>query len=132
MQWKIKLFVFYIVFFFSFLLMLKSKTMNNLFWIKVMFYDKLLYIYIKYVNLKRYTGIDWYQNISFHWLNQYSLRYEIDSLAHVAYLNLIFVYIVSYQNKFNYLPAQNKLKDKFKAKHRVWINIFLSRLLFYY
>ena len=32
------------------------------------------------VNLKQYTGIDWYQNISFHWSNQYSLRYEIDSL----------------------------------------------------
>ena len=51
--------------------------------------------------------------------------------TYVAYLNLIFVYIVSYQNKFNYLPAQNKLKDKFKSKHTVWINIFLSLLLFY-
>ena len=50
--------------------------MNNLFKIDVMFYSKLLFIYIyiyciyKYkkitVNPKQYTSIDQYQNISFH------------------------------------------------------------------
>ena len=33
------------------------------------------------VNPKWYTGIDQYQNISFRWLNRYSLRYEIDFLG---------------------------------------------------
>ena len=32
------------------------------------------------VNPKRYTNIDQYQNISFHWSNWYSLWYKIDSL----------------------------------------------------
>ena len=32
------------------------------------------------VNTKRYTSIDWYQNILFRWQNRYSLGYEIDSL----------------------------------------------------
>ena len=27
------------------------------------------------INLKRYTGIDQYRNISFHWLNRYSLDF---------------------------------------------------------
>ena len=40
-----------------------------------------IYIYIIMVNPKRYTGIDRYRNISFHWSNRYSLRYEIDSLG---------------------------------------------------
>ena len=53
-----------------------------------MFYGKLLllllllfyYYYYIAVNPKQYTGIDWYRNISFHWSNQYSFRYEIDFL----------------------------------------------------
>ena len=32
------------------------------------------------VNPKRFTGIDRYQNISFHWSIRYNLQYEIDSL----------------------------------------------------
>ena len=32
------------------------------------------------VNSKRYTGINRYRNISFHWLNWYNLGNEIDSL----------------------------------------------------
>ena len=46
-----------------------------------------IYIYLfiyKYkkiaINPKRYTSIDRYRNLSFRWPNQYSLRYEIDSL----------------------------------------------------
>ena len=31
-------------------------------------------------NSKQYTSIDRYQNISFRWLNQYNIWYEIDSL----------------------------------------------------
>ena len=64
--------------------MLKSKTMNNLFRIEVMFYGKLLYLLIyiyiyththTYIHIyiykimvipKRYTGVDWYRNILFH------------------------------------------------------------------
>ena len=34
------------------------------------------------VTPKRYTGIDLYRNISFHWPNRYGLRYEIDFLAY--------------------------------------------------
>ena len=50
------------------------------------FYSKLLlyiyiYIYKIAINLKRYTSIDHYQNILFHWPNWYSLQYEIDSLS---------------------------------------------------
>ena len=64
--------------------------MNNLFLIEVMFYGKLLYlliyiyiyIYIIAVNPKWYIDIDRYRNISFYWLNLYSLQYEIDFLDH--------------------------------------------------
>ena len=43
-----------------------------------------IYLFInikkKAINPKRYTSIDRYRNLSFRWPNQYSLRYEIDSL----------------------------------------------------
>ena len=50
----------------------------------VKFYFIYIYIFIKIkivVNLKLYTDIDRYRNISFYWLNWYSLRYEIDSFG---------------------------------------------------
>ena len=34
------------------------------------------------VNPKWYIDIDCYRNISFYWLNLYSLQYEIDFLDH--------------------------------------------------
>ena len=37
-----------------------------------------IYIYYFAVNLKRYTSI---RNISYRWLNRYSLQYGIDSLV---------------------------------------------------
>ena len=45
------------------------------------YYNIYIYIYKIVVNPKRYTHIDWYQNISFHWLNRYSIRYEINFLS---------------------------------------------------
>ena len=45
-----------------------------------------IYIYKLAINLKQYIGIDRYQNISFHWSNQCSLWYEIDSHAWQSYV----------------------------------------------
>ena len=39
-----------------------------------------IYIYKITVNSKRYTSINRYRNISFHWSNRYNLQYEIVSL----------------------------------------------------
>ena len=68
--------------------MLKSKTMNNLFWIEVMFYGKLfIIIIIIIIIIRKNSGkpktvhTDRCQNISFHWSNRYKLQYKIDSLG---------------------------------------------------
>ena len=49
------------------------------------------------VNLKRYSDIDQYRNILFHWSNQYSLWYENDSLVlHMIWFrkNHVLIHIV--------------------------------------
>ena len=74
------------------------------------------------VNLKRYSDIDQYRNILFHWSNQYSLWYENDSLVlHMIWFrkNHVLIHIVV-SIFIDSIIINGKIKP-------MWVNLYIKK-----
>ena len=82
------------------------------------------YIYIYTYNSGKHETVHQYQDILFHWLNQYSLRYEIDSLDCSAFTIhgrkkiQYTVVLFSLSKQYQTLILQNK--QFFYSAHKIY------------